>query len=142
MDKINRTLLETEQVIPLFGQYLIKDILLKEVLGNEHETILYWLGKSLARKFRAGTVEEVVAFFNKAGWGQLSIEKEGKEEASFELVSPYHKQRIPHCYQLEAGFLAEQIQSQKKCISEAIVTNKRTKAIFSVKWDPLDIITE
>lgn len=141
MDKIQQALLNSEETIPNFGYYLIRETLIKDLLGKEHESMLYWAGKSLGRKFPLSTLEEMTDFFEKAGWGQLIVKKEGKDEMSFQLTSSFQELGAPLSYQLEAGFLAEQIQFQKKYVAEAIVTKKRENVVITVKWDRKDIIT-
>jgi len=67
--------------------------------------------------------------------------KEGKREAEFELTGELIRNRIQRTtnltFQLEAGFLAEQIQQQKKVFAEALETLKKDegKVRFLVQWD-------
>jgi predicted hydrocarbon binding protein len=136
--------------IPLsgFGYELIREILLPDLLGKETTPVLYWAGKSLARKYPLETMEEIIAFFEKAGWGTLTIVSEGKNELEFELTSPLIAARFSYkedcTFQLEAGFLAQQIEQQKKLVTEAYEQQKKRakKVIFTVKWDRKDPIVE
>lgn len=131
-----------------FGYELIREVLLPELLGKENASILYWAGKSLARKYPLETTEEIISFFAKAGWGTLTIVSEGKDELEFELTSPLIDARLSYkedcTFQLEAGFLAQQIEQQKKRITEAYEQQKKRtkKVVFIVKWDKKDTIAE
>ncbi len=140
MDKKEEQLFHSEEHVPLFGYHLIRNVLLHELLGKEHDSILYWTGKSIARSYPLMTKEEIIEFFYQAGWGDLSIKKEGKDEVLFHLTPSFHKKQLTISYQLESGFLAEQIQKQTGFISEAILTEKKDHIIFSVKFDRKDAV--
>ncbi|MFP3472911.1 DUF2507 domain-containing protein, partial [Micrococcus sp. SIMBA_144] len=77
----------------------------------------------MARQFPLSTREEIEEFFQRAGWGRLSIAQEKKNEITFdlhsELITERKKTSRIACYQLEAGFLAEQYQNMLHCIAEA-----------------------
>lgn len=124
--------------IPLFGYELLREDVLPELLGKEHQTILYWAGKTVARKYPVNSFEEISTFFEKAGWGKLQLIKEKNGEALFELTSPYFEHKKNLSTPLEAGFLAQQIQHIKKFITETnetAKTGKIKKMIYQVKWD-------
>lgn len=133
-----------EATVPAFGYELIREILLPSLLGKDTKTILYWAGKDLARKFPLQSFDEMVDFFVKAGWGSLTTIKETKNEWTMELTSPLISERLSthnDCtFQLEAGFLAQQIESQKQVITEAYEhPKKRAKKVhFTIKWDRKD----
>ena len=127
-----------------FAYELLRSDLLPELLGKEERNILYWAGRHLARKYPLHTMEEVSAFFNEAGWGNLDMIEASKTEMVFSLHSILIEQRIENfqhnTFSLEAGFLAEQIQLQKKCITEALESIKRNKVSITVQWDKKDTI--
>lgn len=135
-----------ESQVPVFGYELIREFVLSDILGEDSYQILYWAGKRLARKFPLASLNEVIAFFESAGWGRLVIEKETKNELELSLTGKLVNRRLDlytDChYQLEAGFLAEQCVIQKKFYSEAIAEIKKRsqKIIFTVKWDTKDPI--
>lgn len=135
MKKSEHLVQKSEQTIPLFGNHLIRHVLLGDILGKEYESILYWSGKSLARKYPLTSEEEILHFFNKSGWGSLNVKKQTNYEKIYELVSVYHTEKVSLSYQLEAGFLAEQNELQTQCLTEAIVTEKRDRAVITLKWD-------
>lgn len=137
----------TETTIPVFGYELIREVLLPSILGKETATILYWAGKDLARKFPLQNVDEIINFFAQAGWGSLVVKEEGKNELHAELSSPVitdrlHKKDNPTTFQLEAGFLAQQIETQKNVVAECYEHPKKrsNKVLFTIKWDKKDSI--
>ena len=73
--------------VPAFGYELIREILLPEILGSDSPEILYWAGKQLARKFPLQDFAEIANFFDKAGWGELKVRNEKKNELELELSS-------------------------------------------------------
>jgi predicted hydrocarbon binding protein len=139
----NVTTLEPRS-ISMFGYELIREVLLPEILGKDTPEILYWAGKRLARKFPLETMEGIIEFFAKASWGDLEIKSETKNGMDLELVSPLIVSRVKskaeHFFQLEAGFLAQQIELQKEVITETFEhpVKKSNKVLFTVKWDRQD----
>jgi len=132
--------------VPAFGYELIREILLPEILGSDAPEILYWVGKQLARKFPLQDLTELVKFFDQAGWGELKVRNEKKNELELELSSELITHRLQSKgnwhFQLEAGFLAQQMEIQKEVISEAFEHPKKRggKVLFTVKWDKKDPI--
>lgn len=137
---------EEPRSVSIFGYELIREAILPEVLGKDTPEILYWAGKRLARKYPLKTFDEIVDFFAKASWGQLVLTNERKDEMEFELVSPLIVSRVKskaeHYFQIEAGFLAQQIENQKQVIAETFEhpAKKANKVQFTVKWDRKDSI--
>lgn len=135
---------EESRTVSIFGYELIREIVLPEILGKDITEILYWAGKRLARKYPLNTFDEMKEFFAKASWGQLEITSENKDEMEFELMSPLIVSRVKskaeHFFQLEAGFLAQQIEFQKEVIAETFEhpVKKSNKVQFTVKWDKKD----
>ncbi|QPA30283.1 YslB family protein [Thermaerobacillus caldiproteolyticus] len=127
-----------------FGYELIREVLLPDLLGKETPNILYWAGKNLARRYPLETFDDVMSFFDKAGWGTLTVINERNDELEIELTGELVTTRLAlneECtFQLEAGFLAQQIEQQKHCVAEAYEQpKKRTKkVVFTVKWDRKD----
>ncbi len=134
------TTLEHENLtVPAFGYELIREEVLSDVLGKNTPQLLYWAGKNLARKYPLDTVDDIIAFFIHAGWGTLHIESFKKNEMEFhltgELVSKRIQKKEEHSFQLEAGFLAQQIQQQHNQLTEAYEQQKKRAlhVIFTVK---------
>ncbi|EKN65029.1 hypothetical protein BABA_21741 [Neobacillus bataviensis LMG 21833] len=134
------------RTISIFGYELIREILLPEILGKDTPEILYWAGKRLARKFPLDDFDQVIEFFANASWGQLDLTKETRDEIEIELTSPLIVSRVKskaeYFFQLEAGFLAQQIELQKEAIAEAFEhpVKKANKVHFTIKWDTKDPI--
>ncbi|HDR4570848.1 YslB family protein [Bacillus cytotoxicus] len=144
----NKVDVESLQDISLnaFAYELLREELLSDLIGKELNEILYWAGRNLARKYPLETIEEMIHFFEKAGWGTLSIIEHKRREMHFQLTGPLiierEKQKRHSSYQLEAGFIAEQIQRQRNVVAESYEEQKkRSDSItFLVKWDVKDII--
>ncbi|WP_082797313.1 YslB family protein [Neobacillus drentensis] len=138
VDTINT---DEPRTISIFGYELIREILLPEILGKDTPEILYWAGKRLARKFPLTDIAQIIDFFTKASWGQLEIKKESKTEIQFELFSPLIVSRVKskaeYFFQLEAGFIAQQIELQKEAIAETFEhpVKKSNIVLFTVKWE-------
>lgn len=124
--------------IPVFGYEIIRDQVLSSILGKHEEEILYWAGKDLARKFPLFSMEEARSFFQEAGWGTLTLEKQNKDEATYILTAEPSTLNIEkRCFKLEAGFLAAQqqhtIQFLTECYEEKNI--KHCTVTFKLKWD-------
>jgi predicted hydrocarbon binding protein len=134
------------RTVSVFGYELLREVLLPEILGKDTPEILYWAGKRMARKYPLNTFEEIIEFFSRASWGELILKKETKDEFEFELISPLFVSRVKskseHFFQLEAGFLAQQVELQKEVIAETFEhpAKKSNKVLFTVKWDKKDSI--
>jgi predicted hydrocarbon binding protein len=132
--------------ISIFGYELLRDVVLPEILGKDTPEILYWAGKRLARKYPLKNYDELIEFFANASWGTLEIKNEHKDAIDFELMSPLIVSRVKtkaeHFFQIEAGFLAQQIEHQKQVIAETFEhpIKKSNKVQFTVKWDKKDTI--
>ncbi len=131
---------DTQIQVPIFGYELIRDMLLPDLLGKDHTQLIYWAGKQLARKFTIDTQEEIVQFFKEAGWGELELIQQSKYEVKYVIRGEMIERRLElnkdATFQLEAGFLAEQIQRQKGKTAEAIEEQKKRKEItITVQWD-------
>ncbi|MCJ0931680.1 YslB family protein [Virgibacillus halodenitrificans] len=96
------------------GYDILRYLGLPEILGTETNTLLYFLGRNLARKFEFNSMEDIAHLFEQLGWGYLEIVKEKKETIIFQLMSDAIVQRlkapIDTEFRLEAGFLAEAYQ--------------------------------
>ncbi|MDL4840615.1 YslB family protein [Aquibacillus rhizosphaerae] len=113
------------------GYDLIRYVCLPDLLGKDANTILYVLGKNLARKLELKTVEDIIDFFHKTGWGDLNQIKEKRREYIFELTGDVIKNRsesgILDEYRIESGFLAEAMQQIKSAQCECVEEIKKKK---------------
>lgn len=109
---------------PGAGYDILRYVGLHDLLGEESPTILYYMGKNLARKFEITSLEDLYYFFDKMGWGKLEFVKQKKKEFIFTLLSDsvVHRLNAPleTEFRLEAGFLAEAIQLIKEVECECI----------------------
>ncbi|OLN22620.1 hypothetical protein BTO30_08180 [Domibacillus antri] len=132
---------QAKPAVSVFGYELIRDVLLGEILGSDSADILYWGGKSLARRFPCGSPEELSVFFEEAGWGQIELLKENKKEMTYRLSGGmterrFHVQTEP-AFTLESGFIAEQIASIYDVAAEAVCRlHPRSRQVeITVKWE-------
>lgn len=126
------------KTIPTFGYELIRDHILRTVLGKHEEDVLYWAGKELARKFPLFSLDEASSFFMQAGWGELTLDKETKDQHTYTLTADEDILKISErCFRIEAGFLAEQTQKLNGFLTECYDEKniKRNTVTFNVKWD-------
>ncbi|MEC5422003.1 YslB family protein [Virgibacillus sp. C22-A2] len=96
------------------GYDILRYLCLPELLGRESNTLLYFMGRNLARKFDIKSMEDVFILFEKLGWGRLELIKEKRKETIFYLMADavVHRLEAPidADFRLEAGFLAEAVQ--------------------------------
>lgn len=130
--------------VPTFGYELIRDHVLSTILGKHESDVLYWAGKDLARKFPLYSMEEAVVFFTEAGWGELELVKQTKDEMTYTLKEATVPLQIEQrSFRLEAGFLAAQKQRNigflTECFEEKNIKQKTVS--FKIKSDlkePMD----
>jgi hypothetical protein len=128
---------------PYWGQELIRDILLTDLLGDDTHSILYWAGKNIARKFPLKSALDISTFFEQSGLGNLSMVSSDKYEIKWILNGELVKNRIEANsnadFMFEAGFLAQVTQQLFGVISEAEMNPKEEKngdIIIRVHMDP------
>ncbi|WP_106496982.1 YslB family protein [Lentibacillus sp. Marseille-P4043] len=120
------------------GYNVLRYISLPELLGSEANTLLYYIGKDLARKLEIQSLEDVYHIFEKLGWGRLELVKEKRKELIFNLMADSVANRLnapfPTEFRIEAGFLAESLQLIKgiscECLEE--INKKILQVEFSV----------
>lgn len=120
------------------GFDILRYLALPDLLGNEAPTLLYFMGKNLARKFEINSVEDIVYLFDKLGFGHLELTKEKKKEKVFHLLADAVVLRlngpIDVEFRLESGFLAEAIQAVegKECECREEINRRIHQVQFSV----------
>ncbi|WP_430784936.1 YslB family protein [Virgibacillus flavescens] len=121
------------------GYDVLRYISLPELLGRETETLLYFMGRNLARKLSFNTIEDIYLIFDKMGWGKLELIRNKRKEITFSLMSDSVVNRIKASFdtefRLESGFLAEAIQQLKE--TEAECTEEINKKIMQVEFSVL-----
>ncbi|MFD1362191.1 YslB family protein [Lentibacillus salinarum] len=100
------------------GYDMIRYIGLPDIFGTESDTMLYFMGKNLARRFEIESISDIVYVYEKLGWGHLELVKEKKKELIFQLMADSVVCRLTAPldteFRLEAGFLAESIERVKE----------------------------
>lgn len=124
MNKYEANLAQLKELeVSAYAYELIREVVLPDMLGQDYADMMYWAGKNLARKFPLESWEDIPAFFHDAGWGTLTMVHSKKQELEFELEGPLVSNRLKFqkepCFQLEAGFIAEQIQQMNEHIAES-----------------------
>src|SRR5690625_4191241 len=109
------------------GQDVLRYLTLPELLGHEKETILYFAGRTLARKIDIRSIDDLAFTFHLFRWGKLELEKEKKNKIVFYLMADEIVERMKAPYtvdfRMEAGFIAEALEQ---------ITNRATECIESV----------
>lgn len=121
------------------GYEVLRNELLPILLGEEEEIILYWGGKSLARKQDAMQQPELASWFEKANWGKLELKKDKKNERVYEVTTSISKTERP--FSLETGFIAQMVELEKEFLAEAFYEVKNKKPVVfqvTVRWDKKD----
>lgn len=118
------------------GYDVLRYIGLPEILGKESDTLLYFLGKSLARKIEIDSIESLVTIVEKLGWGRLELVKQKKKEYVFQLMDDSIVQKLKSSietdFRLESGFISEAMQqitgNDCECKEEKI------RRIYTIKF--------
>lgn len=136
-------IMDNNSTRPYWGQELIRDILLTDLLGDDTHSILYWAGKNIARKFPLKSALDISIFFKQAGLGNLNMISSDKYEIKWVLNGEIVQSRIsanPDAdFMFEAGFLSQVTQQLFGVISEAEMNPKEEKngnIIIRVHMDP------
>jgi len=95
------------------GFDVLRYIGLPELFGGETSTLLYFMGRKLARHFAFNELDDIYNAFERLGWGKLELVKEKRKELVFSLMDDAIvrklKSPLPIDFRLEAGFLAEAV---------------------------------
>jgi len=127
------------------GYDILRYVGLPELLGDEKDTILYYMGKTLARKFDINTMDDIVQLFEQLGWGRLELTKQKKKSWEFHLLSDAVVLRLQGPFdadfRLEAGFLAEAVQkvSETECECVEKINQRIHQIEFSVLFTEVHV---
>src|SRR5690625_3790751 len=69
------------------GYDVLRYISLPELLGSESNTLLYYMGRNLARKLDIKAIEDISYIFEKLGWGEIELVKEKRKELFFYFIA-------------------------------------------------------
>ncbi|MEJ6400423.1 DUF2507 domain-containing protein [Nicoliella lavandulae] len=121
----------------------LRDEVITDLLGADLHSILYWAGKSMARKYATTTNGELVIFFKQTGLGDLAITNEGDSFIEYQITGAVVENRLavnPDAdFMLETGLLAQSIEQQKHLTAEAEINKKQLKkgnVLITVHIDP------
>jgi len=108
------------------GYDILRYVTMPEVLGEEKDSILYFIGRNLSRKFEIKVLDDLIYLFLKLKWGKLELIKEKKKQVVFHLMSDEIVSRLQAPYdtdfRLEAGFIAESIMKITERPAECVET--------------------
>ncbi|WP_137597516.1 YslB family protein [Paucilactobacillus kaifaensis] len=110
------------------NQGVLRDVLIPSILGDETSGILYWAGKDLAHQFPVSNSDQLTLIFEQLGFGQLTKQKSSAKQQVWLLDGPIVAQRLKNNhpdFNLEAGFIAQQIEFQTNAITEAQITEQK-----------------
>lgn len=97
MNKFESNLEQLKEIeVNGFAYELIREVLLPDILGQDHSSMMYFAGKLLARKFPQESWEKIPEFFHDAGWGTLTMVHSKKQEIEFELEGPLVSNRLTY----------------------------------------------
>jgi len=122
------------------GQDMLRYVTLSELLGHEKETILYFAGRTLARKIDIRSVDDLSYLFRLFRWGKLELEKEKKHKMIFYLMADEIVERLkapyPVDFRMEAGFIAESLEQMTKRATECFesVNERLYRVQFTVHF--------
>ncbi|HLS06362.1 MAG TPA: YslB family protein [Bacillota bacterium] len=129
-----KTLTELES--QTVGYDILRYISLPNLLGKESETILYYMGKNLARSFELNSLDDIHFIFERLGWGYLELLKQRRNSLTFSLMADSVARRLQSSlaqeFRLEAGFLAEATQIIHQANAECV--EKINKNIHQVQF--------
>lgn len=98
---------------PYFGQLMLRDAVLPELLGTQTSTILYFAGRDLATRLPLPD-DGISDAFTQMGLGDLAVTKTKVRERRYQLTGEVVQNRLKHFpkadFQFEAGFLAQLVQ--------------------------------
>ncbi|MFD1393217.1 YslB family protein [Lacticaseibacillus jixianensis] len=126
---------------PLFGQLMLRDLLMPALLGSETSNISYWAGRDLARKLPV-TEDDLTKLFEQVGFGTLTAVSAKKQERHYLLSGAVVETRIATFkepdFRLEAGFLAQSLQQILGIVVEAnpVVETRKQQVAITVALDP------
>ena len=113
----------------------LRHVILPAILGEETDGILYWIGKDLAREYPVASIDELILLTQQLGFGQLKLIRQSDTQHYFQLDGPLVEQRLnsgneqPASFNLEAGFIAQELEFQLGKITEAEISERHKKYV-------------
>lgn len=122
------------------GHDVLRYISMPKFLGDEKDTILYFIGRQLARQIEIESLDDLNYLFQTLQWGQLELVKDRRRSLLFHLMSDELVERmmspIEVDFRLEAGFIAEAIEkiTQRSCECNEAVNQRLYRVEFKVVY--------
>lgn len=120
------------------GQDILRYVSFPQFLGHEKDTLLYFIGRNLARNIHIEKIDDIIYIFKKFQWGNLELIKDKKNNITFHLMADeiVHRLKSPleTDFKLEAGFIAEAIQTinARACECTDTLNEKLYRVSFKV----------
>lgn len=120
------------------GHDILRYIGLPNLFGHEKDTLLYFVGRNLARGIDVNTLDDLIFLFQKFQWGNLELVKDKRNQLVFHLMADEVAQRIMAPitvdFRLESGFIAEAIEkiTERPCECSETVNERLYRAQFKV----------
>lgn len=120
------------------GYDILRYVGLPELLGHEKETLLYFIGRNIARNIEIESLDDLIYLFNKFKWGNLELMKDKRGFLTFHLMADEVAQRmmapISIDFRLESGFIAEAIEmiTHRACECSESINERLYRVQFKV----------
>lgn len=124
---------------PLFGQLMLRDVVIPNLLGNQASSIAYFAGRDLAQNLPVAD-DQIPVLFQQLGLGDLTLDKQKVKLRNYTLTGNPVAVRVANfknvSFQFEAGLLAQLIQQKLGMTAEATSSVKGTTVSLTVGIDP------
>lgn len=132
-------LMNADTNTPFFGQLMLRDVVLPDLLGQQSGSISYFAGRDLAMRLPVAD-DQIPALFTALGLGTLAQDKMKLKLRTYTLSGTTVITRIKNFktadFQLEAGLLAQLIQQKLGMTAEATSEIHGTNVLLTVGIDP------
>lgn len=120
------------------GHDILRYISLPNLLGEDKDKLLYYIGRNLARQIEINTLDDLIFLFQKFQWGKLELVKDKRNKLLFYLMADEVAQRILSSlaidFRLESGFIAEAMEkiTKRECECHESVNERLYRVQFQV----------
>jgi hypothetical protein len=132
-------LMNGDTTTPLFGQLMLRDVVLPNLLGQQSSAITYFCGRDLAMKLPVAD-DQIANLFSALGLGDLQQDKMKLKLRTYTLTGTPVTTRIQNFkdadFQFEAGLLAQLIQQKLGMTAEATSQIHGSTVNLTVGIDP------
>ena len=147
MDQSTYNKLLQQPAVSALGAGFIRDEVLPAILGSDQLTILYWIGRQMARQNPLSEEQAITTLFAQLNFGRLVQTHGGRKQQRFELNGPAVSHRLaayPEAsFDFEAGFLAQEIEIITGSATEGTVDEiHKDHVTFIIQSDLKNIVGE